>query len=40
MNRPEDQPDGSNLNLLYGLLALATVTGFALLIVLPFDHRR
>lgn len=40
---PEDQPSkGPNLVLLYGLLALALVAaiGFAMLIVLPFYHRR
>jgi hypothetical protein len=40
MSEPEDQPDGPNLNLFYGLLALAATTGFTLMIVLPFDHRR
>jgi hypothetical protein len=49
---PDDEPDrliaedkpaqGPSLKLLYGLLALALVAaiGFALLIVLPFYHRR
>jgi hypothetical protein len=40
---PEKKPpQGPNLILLYGLvvLALATAIGFALLIVLPFYHRR
>jgi hypothetical protein len=39
----EDQPaQGPSLTLLFGLLALALVAaiGFALLIVLPFYHRR
>jgi hypothetical protein len=39
----EDRPaQGPSLKLLYGLLALALVAaiGFALLIVLPFYHRR
>ncbi|MGB9409278.1 MAG: hypothetical protein WCA89_17215 [Terracidiphilus sp.] len=40
---PEDRPaQGPSLKLLYGLLALALAAaiGFALLIVLPFYHRR
>jgi hypothetical protein len=40
---PEDPPaKGPSLTLLYGLLvlALAAAIGFALLIVLPFYHRR
>jgi hypothetical protein len=40
---PEGQPDqGPSLKLLFGLLALALAAaiGFALLIVLPFYHRR
>jgi hypothetical protein len=40
---PEDRPaQGPSLKLLYGLLvlALAAAIGFALLIVLPFYHRR
>jgi hypothetical protein len=40
---PESQPaQGPSLSLLYGLLALALATaiGFALMIVLPFYHRR
>jgi hypothetical protein len=40
---PEDEPSqGPNLILLYSILAvaLATAIGFALLIVLPFYHRR
>ncbi|MGP8081760.1 MAG: hypothetical protein ACLPXT_02540 [Terracidiphilus sp.] len=40
---PEDQPtQGPSLKLLFGLLALALAAaiGFALLIVLPFYHRR
>jgi hypothetical protein len=39
----EDRPEkGPNLVLLYGLLvlALAAAIGFALLIVMPFYHRR
>jgi hypothetical protein len=39
----EDQPaQGPSLKLLFGLvvLALAAAIGFALLIVLPFYHRR
>jgi hypothetical protein len=39
----EDQPaQGPSLTLLFGLLALALAAaiGFALLIVLPFYHRR
>jgi hypothetical protein len=39
----EERPaHGPSLKLLYGLLALALATaiGFALLIVLPFYHRR
>jgi hypothetical protein len=39
----EDRPaQGPSLTLLFGLLAvaLATAIGFALLIVLPFYHRR
>jgi hypothetical protein len=39
----ENHPDkGPNLTLLYGLLvlALAAAIGFALLIVMPFYHRR
>ena len=38
----EDPGNGPNLLLLYGLLvlALAAAIGFALLIVLPFYHRR
>ena len=38
----EDPGKGPNLMLLYGLLALALAAaiGFALLIVLPFYHRR
>jgi len=38
----EDTSSGPNLALLYGLvaLALAAAIGFALLIVLPFYHRR
>ena len=40
---PDDEPSqGPNLTLLYSLiaLALAAAIGFALLIVLPFYHRR
>lgn len=40
---PEDRPtQGPSLALLFGLLAmaLAAAIGFALLIVLPFYHRR
>ena len=44
---PKDSPEnksaqGPNLILLYGLvvLALAAAIGFALLIVMPFYHRR
>jgi hypothetical protein len=40
---PEDRPaQGPSLTLLFGLLALALAAaiGFALLIVLPFYHRR
>jgi hypothetical protein len=40
---PEDPPaQGPSLKLLFGLLALALAAaiGFALLIVLPFYHRR
>jgi hypothetical protein len=40
---PEDPPaQGPSLTLLFGLLALALAAaiGFALLIVLPFYHRR
>ncbi len=40
---PEDPPSkGPNLILLYSLIALALLAavGFALLIVLPFYHRR
>jgi hypothetical protein len=40
---PESQPaQGPSLTLLYGLLALALAAaiGFALMIVLPFYHRR
>jgi hypothetical protein len=40
---PEDRPtQGPSLALLFGLLALALAAaiGFALLIVLPFYHRR
>jgi hypothetical protein len=40
---PEDLPSkGPNLVLIYGLIALSLVAaiGFALLIVLPFYHRR
>jgi hypothetical protein len=40
---PEGQPaQGPSLTLLFGLLALALAAaiGFALLIVLPFYHRR
>jgi hypothetical protein len=40
---PEKAPgEGPSLTLLYGLLilALAAAIGFALLIVLPFYHRR
>jgi len=49
MNKPEypqseEEPpaQGPSLKLLYGLLALALAAaiGFALLIVLPFYHRR
>ncbi|MGA2276742.1 MAG: hypothetical protein ABSG00_03985 [Terracidiphilus sp.] len=42
MNEPQRQQDGPNLKLLYGLLAVALLAaiGFALLIVLPFYHRR
>jgi hypothetical protein len=42
MSEPEHQPDGPNLKLLYGLLALALLAaiGFALLIVMPFYQRR
>jgi hypothetical protein len=38
----EDPGKGPNLALLYGLLvlALAAAIGFALMIVLPFYHRR
>jgi hypothetical protein len=43
-NDPEGEPraQGPNLILLYGLvvLALTAAIGFALLIVLPFYHRR
>ena len=39
---PEMPPQGPNLTLLFSLLALALAAaiGFALLIVLPFYHRR
>jgi hypothetical protein len=40
---PRDEPSGGpNLTLLYSLIALALVTaiGLAVLIVLPFYHRR
>jgi hypothetical protein len=40
---PEDSPSkGPNLVLIYGLIALSMIAaiGFALLIVLPFYHRR
>lgn len=40
---PDDKPaQGPSLTLLFGLLAvaLAAAIGFALLIVLPFYHRR
>jgi hypothetical protein len=40
---PEDSPSqGPNLILLYSLiaLALAAAIGFALMIVMPFHHRR
>jgi len=51
MSEPERRPaaeidesrnSGPNLKLIYGLLALAlsAAIGFALLIVLPFYHRR
>ena len=42
MSKPERPPSGPSLKLLYGLLALALAAaiGFALLIVLPFYHRR
>ena len=39
----DDQPSGgTNLTLIYSLIALALIAaiGFALLIVLPFYHRR
>jgi hypothetical protein len=39
----QDQPSsGTNLTLIYSLIALALITaiGFAVLIVLPFYHRR
>jgi hypothetical protein len=41
-NHEEDPSEGPNLTLLYGLLvlALAAAIGFALMIVLPFYHRR
>ena len=42
-SEPQDRPaQGRSLTLLYGLLvlALAAAIGFALLIVLPFYHRR
>jgi hypothetical protein len=42
-SEPPDRPaHGPSLTLLYGLLvvALAAAIGFALLIVLPFYHRR
>jgi len=42
-SEPPDKPSqGPSLALLYGLvvLALAAAIGFALLIVLPFYHRR
>jgi hypothetical protein len=42
-NPPDDRPaQGPSLTLLFGLLALALAAaiGFALLIVLPFYHRR
>lgn len=37
-----DEPNGINLTLVYSLIALAlfAAIGFALLIVLPFYHRR
>jgi hypothetical protein len=39
---PESPSQGPSLTLIYGLLALvlAAAIGFALLIVLPFYHRR
>jgi hypothetical protein len=40
---PEDSPSqGPSLTLLYSLIALALIAaiGFALMIVLPFHHRR
>jgi hypothetical protein len=42
MSKPEHPPTGPSLKLLYSLLALALAAaiGFALLIVLPFYHRR
>ena len=40
-SEPPDRPaQGPSLTLLFGLLALAAAIGFALLIVLPFYHRR
>jgi hypothetical protein len=38
---PEEQPQGPNLKLLYGLIVLALIaaTGIALMIVLPFYQR-
>jgi hypothetical protein len=42
-NEPEERPSkGINLTLIYSLLALALITamGIAVLIVLPFYHRR
>jgi hypothetical protein len=40
---PDDKPSqGPSLTLIYGLiaLALAAAIGFAMMIVLPFHHRR
>ena len=40
---PEDKPSqGPSLTLIYGLIALvlAAAIGFAMMIVLPFHHRR
>ncbi len=41
-NSGDDEPKGTNLVLIYSLiaLALATAIGFALLIVFPFYRRR
>ncbi len=42
MNNEPEQNSGPNLTLIYALIALAflAAVGFAVLIVLPFYHRR